>query len=139
MLTRVAMPSLSATMEEGMIVSWRVKEGHRIRTGGILAEIESDKSVFEYECPCEGVVRKLLVPEGQACPVQATIAVIGDENEAIPAEWLAPRRRRRKAAPSARASAPRRQRAADRGPRAASAFRPGHASWRRNWAWTSKR
>ena len=90
MLTRIAMPSLSATMEEGMIVSWRVKEGHRIQTGGILAEIESDKSVFEYECPCEGVVRKLLVQEGQSCPVQATIAIIGEENEEIPAEWLAP-------------------------------------------------
>ena len=90
MLTRVTMPSLSATMEEGMIVSWRVKEGHRIQTGGILAEIESDKSVFEYECPCEGVVRKVLVQEGQTCPVQATIAIIGEENEEIPAEWLAP-------------------------------------------------
>jgi pyruvate dehydrogenase E2 component (dihydrolipoamide acetyltransferase) len=84
------MPSLSATMEEGTIVSWRVKEGDRINTGGILAEIESDKSVFEYECPCEGVVRKLLVPEGQSCPVQATIAVVGDEKETIPAEWLSP-------------------------------------------------
>ena len=61
MLTRIGMPSLSATMEEGMIVSWRVKEGERIPAGGILAEIESDKSVFEYECPCAGVVRKLLV------------------------------------------------------------------------------
>ena len=77
-------------MEEGTIVSWRVKEGERIEAGGILAEIESDKSVFEYECPCAGVVRKLLVPAGQSCPVQATIAVIGEENEAIPAEWLSP-------------------------------------------------
>jgi pyruvate dehydrogenase E2 component (dihydrolipoamide acetyltransferase) len=89
MLTRVAMPSLGAMMEEGTIISWRVKEGDRIRTGGILAEIESDKSVFEYECPCEGVVRKLLVQEGQTCPVQATIAIIGEENEEIPSEWLA--------------------------------------------------
>ena len=89
MVTRITMPSLSATMEEGMIVSWRVKEGDRIQTGGILAEIESDKSVFEYECPCEGVVRKVLVQEGQTCPVQATIAIIGEENEEVPAEWLA--------------------------------------------------
>jgi len=89
MLTRITMPSLSATMEEGVIVAWRVKEGNRIQTGGILAEIESDKSVFEYECPCEGVVRKVLVQEGQTCPVQATIAIIGDEHEEIPAEWLA--------------------------------------------------
>ena len=90
MLTRVTMPSLSATMEEGAIVSWRVKEGDRIQAGGILAEIESDKSVFEFECPCEGVIRKILVPQGQTCPVQATIAIIGEENEEIPAEWLAP-------------------------------------------------
>jgi len=100
MLTRVAMPSLSATMEEGVIVSWRVKEGDRIRAGGILAEIESDKSVFEYECPCEGVVRKVLVQEGQTCPVQATIAVIGEENEEIPAEWLAPPAAKATAGPS---------------------------------------
>ena len=95
------MPSLSATMEEGVIVAWRVKEGDRIQAGGILAEIESDKSVFEYECPCEGVVRKLLVPEGQTCPVQATIAIIGKENEEIPAEWLAaPQAIQAKAEPS---------------------------------------
>ena len=124
MLTRVAMPSLSATMEEGMIVSWRVKEGDRIRTGGILAEIESDKSVFEYECPCEGVVRKLLVPEGQTCPVQATIAIIGEENEEIPAEWLARPggpKRRPSLPPRPRPAAPERREA---GPRAASASRP---------------
>ena len=90
MLTQVTMPSLSATMEEGTIVSWRVKEGDRIQAGGILAEIESDKSVFEYECPCEGIVRKVLVPEGQTCPIQATIAIIGEENEDIPADWLVP-------------------------------------------------
>jgi pyruvate dehydrogenase E2 component (dihydrolipoamide acetyltransferase) len=105
MLTRVTMPSLGAMMEEGTIISWRVKEGDRIRTGGILAEIESDKSVFEYECPCEGVVRKFLVQEGQTCPVQATIAIIGEENEEIPAEWLAATTAQTQAEPSPVASA----------------------------------
>ena len=119
MLTRVTMPSLSATMEEGVIVSWRVKEGSRIKSGGILAEIESDKSVFEYECPCEGVVRKLLVQEGQTCPIQATIAIIGEENEEIPGEWLTPQTAAAKAeaSPPPRAATPERAGIGPQGPR----------------------
>ena len=120
------MPSLSATMEEGVIVSWRVKEGHRIKAGGILAEIESDKSVFEYECPCEGVIRKLLVQNGQTCPIQETIAIIGEENEEIPAEWLASRdgpSQGRSSSPAPVKAAPEQPKSA--APRATSAYRPG--------------
>jgi len=87
-------------MEEGMIVCWRVKPGDRIQAGDILADIESDKSIFEYESPCGGVVRKILVQSRQTCPVQAMIAIIGDENEEIPAEWLAPQEVKTKTGPS---------------------------------------
>ena len=88
MLTQVRMPSLDATMEEGVIVSWRVREGDRIDVGDLLVDIESDKSVFEYECPCAGIVRRIVVEEGQTCPVQATIVLIGDGDEDLPDEHL---------------------------------------------------
>ena len=88
MLTEVKMPCMGATMEEGVIVSWRLAEGDRISAGDILADIESDKSTFEFESPCDGVIRKFLAKEGETCPVQSTIAVIGDPHEEIPAEYL---------------------------------------------------
>lgn len=79
---------MGATMEEGTIVSWKVKEGDAVKTGQVLLELESDKSVFEYESPCDGLIRKILAKEGETLAVQSTIAVIGDAGDAIPAEWL---------------------------------------------------
>ena len=138
MLTRVTMPSLSATMEEGVLVSWRVKEGHQIKAGEILAEIESDKSVFEYECPCGGVIRKLLVQNGQTCPIQETIAIIGEENEEIPAEWLASPTAQAKAqsAPHWQGSAGATEISGPQGPRHHLARA---RNWPKIWAWISNK
>jgi len=88
MLQQIKLPSMGATMEEGTIVSWKVKEGDTVKIGQVLLELESDKSVFEYESPCDGVIRKILAKDGETRPVQSTIAVIGDAGEIIPAEWL---------------------------------------------------
>ena len=139
MLTRVTMPSLSATMEEGVLVSWRVEEGHQIKAGEILAEIESDKSVFEYECPCGGVIRKLLVQNGQTCPIQETIAIIGEENEEIPADWLASPTAQAKAQspPAPVKAAPEQPKSA--GPKGHVTISPRHANWPKIWAWISNK
>lgn len=89
MLQQIKLPSMGATMEEGTIVSWKVKEGDSVKTGQVLLELESDKSVFEYESPCDGLIRKILAKEGETLAVQSIIAVIGDAGDAIPAKWLA--------------------------------------------------
>jgi pyruvate dehydrogenase E2 component (dihydrolipoamide acetyltransferase) len=88
MLRKITMPSMGATMEEGVIVGWKVKEGDAVKAGEILLELESDKSTYEFESPCDGIIRKIIALEGQTVPVQHLIAVIGDGNEPIPADWL---------------------------------------------------
>jgi pyruvate dehydrogenase E2 component (dihydrolipoamide acetyltransferase) len=85
MLNEIRIPSMGATMEEGKIVVWRVKEGDRVKPGDVLLEIETDKSVFEVESPCGGVVRRILVPEGETKPVQTLIALVGDPTDDLPA------------------------------------------------------
>jgi len=88
MLHKILMPSMGATMEEGVIIEWKVKQGDAVRIGDVIAELESDKSSYEFESPFEGVIRKILAVEGQMVPVQTVIAIIGDENEEIPIDWL---------------------------------------------------
>jgi pyruvate dehydrogenase E2 component (dihydrolipoamide acetyltransferase) len=79
---------MGATMEQGTIIAWRVKVGDAVSPGAILCELETDKSTFDFESPANGTVRKLVAEQGQTLAVGALIAVIGDANEAIPAEWL---------------------------------------------------
>ena len=88
MLNKITMPSMGATIEEGTIVVWSLNEGDRVNAGDVLVEIESDKATFDYESPCDGVVRKILVEEGETVPVGQLIAIVGDEGEEIPADWL---------------------------------------------------
>lgn len=83
MATKILMPKLSDTMEEGVILKWHRKEGEKIKQGDILAEIESDKADMELEAYDTGVVRKLVIPEGGKAPIGALIAVIGDADEDI--------------------------------------------------------
>jgi len=89
MATQILMPALSPTMEEGTLAKWLVKEGDTIKSGQILAEIETDKATMEFEAVDEGVVGKLLVAEGTAgVKVNTPIAVIVEEGEsadAVPA------------------------------------------------------
>src|SRR5690348_13762924 len=76
------MPALSPTMEEGTLAKWLVKEGDKVASGDILAEIETDKATMEFEAVDEGTVAKILVPEGtDGVKVGAPIAILAGEGE----------------------------------------------------------
>src|SRR5258706_1872210 len=82
MATNILMPALSPTMEEGKLAKWLVKEGDTVKSGDILAEIETDKATMEFEAVDEGKIGKILVPEGsEGVKVTAPIAVLLDEGE----------------------------------------------------------
>ncbi|MGI3168227.1 pyruvate dehydrogenase complex E1 component subunit beta [Pseudooceanicola sp. C21-150M6] len=82
MPTEVLMPALSPTMEEGTLAKWLVKEGDSVSSGDILAEIETDKAVMEFEAVDEGVIGKILIAEGtEGVKVNTPIAVMLDEGE----------------------------------------------------------
>ena len=83
MATKVMMPKLSDTMEEGKILKWLKKEGDKVKQGEILVEIESDKADMELEAYDSGVVRKLLLPEGGKAPIGQLIAIIAKPDEDI--------------------------------------------------------
>ncbi|QSR20529.1 pyruvate dehydrogenase complex E1 component subunit beta [Novosphingobium sp. KA1] len=79
------MPALSPTMEEGTLAKWLVKEGDEVKSGDILAEIETDKATMEFEAVDEGIVGKILVAEGtEGVKVGTVIAVIGEDGEVTP-------------------------------------------------------
>ena len=82
------MPALSPTMEEGTLAKWLVKEGDDVKSGDILAEIETDKATMEFEAVDEGKIAKILVPEGtDGVKVGQPIAIMagdGDAAEAAP-------------------------------------------------------
>lgn len=75
----IRMPKMSDTMEEGTLVSWQKKVGDTVKSGDILAEVETDKATMELEAYEEGVLLYVGVKEGEAVPVDAVIAVIGEE------------------------------------------------------------
>src|SRR5258708_2151777 len=73
----ILMPALSPTMEKGNLAKWLKKEGDKVKAGDIIAEIETDKATMEYEAIDEGVLAKIVVPEGTAdVPVNQLIAVL---------------------------------------------------------------
>ncbi len=97
----ILMPALSPTMEEGTLAKWAVKAGDTVRSGDVIAEIETDKATMEVEAVDEGVVHELLVAEGaQGVKVNTPIALLRAEGEAAPAGGAAPA-----AAPRARGPA----------------------------------
>jgi pyruvate dehydrogenase E2 component (dihydrolipoamide acetyltransferase) len=80
----ILMPALSPTMEKGNLAKWLKKEGDQVKAGDILAEIETDKATMEYEAIDEGVIAKILVPEGTAdIAVNVPIAVLATEGEDV--------------------------------------------------------
>jgi pyruvate dehydrogenase E2 component (dihydrolipoamide acetyltransferase) len=84
MATEILMPALSPTMEEGTLAKWLVKEGDVVKSGQILAEIETDKATMEFEAVDEGTVGKLLVAEGTGgVKVNTPIAVLVEDGEAV--------------------------------------------------------
>src|SRR4249920_1930006 len=111
MPTEVLMPALSPTMEKGNLAKWLKKEGDPVKSGQVLAEIETDKATMEVEAVDEGTLGKILVPDGtEAVKVNEPIALILEEGEdaaalagaatgGAPAPKAAP-------APAAKAAAP---------------------------------
>ncbi|QRZ13692.1 pyruvate dehydrogenase complex E1 component subunit beta [Paracoccus methylovorus] len=86
MATEILMPALSPTMEEGTLAKWLVKEGDTVKSGDIIAEIETDKATMEFEAVDEGIVGKLLIAEGtQGVKVNTAIAVLVEEGESADA------------------------------------------------------
>ncbi len=83
MASRVVMPKLTDTMEEGVVLKWKKEEGDKVSAGDVLAEIETDKAVMDLEAFASGVLRKLLAKEGETVPSGALIAVIGEPDEDI--------------------------------------------------------
>jgi len=83
MATQVVMPKLSPTMEEGQLSRWLKKEGDKVSVGEPLAEVDTDKATMEAQALAEGVLRKILVKEGETVPLGAIIAIIGQPDEDI--------------------------------------------------------
>jgi pyruvate dehydrogenase E2 component (dihydrolipoamide acetyltransferase) len=85
MATQVIMPKLSPTMEEGQLSRWLKKEGDKVSMGEPLAEIDTDKATMEMQALGSGVLRKILIQEGQSAPLGQLIAIIGEPEEDISA------------------------------------------------------
>src|SRR3990172_12588734 len=85
MATRVVREALSPTMEEGRLVAWKKQEGDHVKTGEVLAEVETDKAVMEMVARTDGVLRRLLVAEGATVPVSSLVAIIAGADEDISA------------------------------------------------------
>ena len=82
MAVELKMPALSPTMEEGTLAKWLVKEGDKVASGDILAEIETDKATMEFEAVDEGTIAKILVPEGtDGVKVGEPIAILAEDGE----------------------------------------------------------
>ena len=83
MASRVVMPKLTDTMEEGVVVKWKKREGEVVGSGDVLAEIETDKAVMDLEAFASGTLRRVLVSEGTTVKAGELIAVIADPDEDI--------------------------------------------------------
>src|SRR6201994_306687 len=101
MATEVLMPALSPTMTEGKIARWLKSEGEPVRAGDVLAEIETDKATMEVEAIDEGVLAKIVIPEGtEHVAVNTPIAVIAGNGEDVRAgEATAPAAKAREEMP----------------------------------------
>jgi len=131
----ILMPALSPTMEKGNLAKWLKKEGDPIKSGDVIAEIETDKATMEVEAVDEGTLAKILVPEGtQDVPVNDVIAVLAGDGEDVKAAGsAAPAKADNKPAPkaeekpAAQAEAPKHEEKTAPAPAAASAPKPAAA------------
>ncbi len=106
MATNILMPALSPTMTEGTLAKWLKNEGDTIKSGDVIAEIETDKATMEVEAVDEGVLGKILVAAGtEGVAVNAPIAVLVDAGEAVPSAAPAPAPKAEAPAPKAAAEA----------------------------------
>jgi pyruvate dehydrogenase E2 component (dihydrolipoamide acetyltransferase) len=79
----IDMPKLSDTMEEGTISKWNIKEGDSVKSGDVIAEVETDKATMDVEAFDDGVVLKILAKEGDAVPLGGKMVIIGEKGEDI--------------------------------------------------------
>ena len=79
----IRMPKMSDTMEEGVISQWLKKEGDIVKSGDILAEVETDKATMELESYDDGILLYIGVKNGEAVPIDGVIAIIGEKGENI--------------------------------------------------------
>ncbi|MBP0492337.1 pyruvate dehydrogenase complex dihydrolipoamide acetyltransferase [Pararoseomonas indoligenes] len=85
MATNILMPALSPTMTEGTLARWLKKEGEAVKSGDVIAEIETDKATMEFEAVDEGILGKILVPDGtEGVKVNQPIGIMVEEGEAVP-------------------------------------------------------
>ncbi|PHK96978.1 pyruvate dehydrogenase complex dihydrolipoamide acetyltransferase [Pseudoroseomonas rhizosphaerae] len=143
MATNILMPALSPTMTEGNLARWLKKEGEAVKAGDVIAEIETDKATMEFEAVDEGILGKILVPEGtEGVKVNAPIGILIEEGEEVPAdagakapEQVAPNRpddasaaqAKQEATPQGKPAAAPEPKAAP-GPKAAPAEKPAQAA-----------
>ena len=83
MASRVVMPKLTDTMEEGILLEWKKREGDQVQAGEALAEIETDKAVMDLEAFASGILRKILVHNGETVQSGTLLGVIGEADEDI--------------------------------------------------------
>lgn len=84
MAREIKLPQMGQTMEEGTVVSCKIKAGQKIGKGDVIFEIETDKATLEMESPAEGIVKNILVEEGQTVPVGDVLVTLEDEVKAAP-------------------------------------------------------
>ncbi len=84
MIQRIILPQLGQTMEEGTVEKWHKKEGDTVKKGEILFDLTTDKATLEVESFAEGVLKKILVSEGETVPVNSLVAVVGGEDDEVP-------------------------------------------------------
>jgi pyruvate dehydrogenase E2 component (dihydrolipoamide acetyltransferase) len=107
MPTNILMPALSPTMEKGNLAKWLKKEGDKVKSGDVIAEIETDKATMEVEAVDEGTLAKIVIPEGTAdVPVNQVIAVLAGEGEDVKAASASAAAAPPQAKPQAQAAPP---------------------------------
>ncbi|NUQ67462.1 MAG: biotin/lipoyl-binding protein, partial [Phycisphaerales bacterium] len=82
---QIEMPRLSDTMQAGTVVKWNVKEGQKVKSGDVIADIETDKATMELQSYDDGVVASIPVGEGKSVPVGTVIMVLASEGEDVAA------------------------------------------------------
>src|SRR5580698_4860931 len=100
----ILMPLLSPSMTEGTLVKWIKKEGDAVKSGEVLAEVETDKATMDLEAFDAGILRKILIQPGTKVPVQSRIGIIGSKDEKI--DESAPAPAAKPAASEAKSEAP---------------------------------
>src|SRR5690625_7299053 len=93
MAEKITMPRLSDTMEEGTLVKWHKNVGDKVEEGDVIAEIETDKAIQEFESEFDGVLLYQGLKEGETAKVDSVLAVIGEEGESFDVEGRSEERR----------------------------------------------